>query len=165
MAKNDVKIINQSDAMSGIIREFLVEDRTTSSDTQIFAGDPVKIGGTGNNFVTHVATAEPVITAPMLGIAVSDSTETDSADGTVKVFIPTPGLAVLRCAATTPANLADGILNDCVTFTLAGTTYTVNEDEGDDRNVHGLEILAYDADAGTVDFTVRGYASEFFSSI
>lgn len=161
MAKNDIKIVNQSDALSGTIRTYKVDDRTTSSDTQIFPGEPVKVSG---NFVAHVATAEPTNAAPMLGIAVSESTETATADGEVQVFVPTPGVAVMRIDAHTPGNLALGILNDCVTFDLTSTTYTINEDEGTDPNVHGLEILSYDADEGTVDFTIRGYASEYTSS-
>ncbi len=166
MAKNDIKIINQSDAMSGVIRTYKVEDRTTSSAAAtIKPGEPVKVGGTGTNFVLLCATAEPTNAAPMLGIAVSESTETSSADGEVQVFVPTPGVAVMRAAAHTGANLADGILNDTVTFDLTSTVFTVNEDEGTDPNVHGLEIIGYDADADTVDFVLRGYAAEYTSSI
>lgn len=165
MAKNDIKIINQSDGLAGKILSFNVEDRTTSgASATIKPGEPVKRGGTGNNFVTLLATGEPVITAPMVGVAVSESTETSSADGSVQVFVPTPGVAVMRADATTAANLADTILYDTVTFDLNAGVFTVDEDEGDDPNVHGLQILSYDADADTVDFTLRGYAQEFFSS-
>lgn len=165
MALNDVKIVNQSDALSGVFRTYKVEDRTTSGATAtIKPGEPVKRGGTGGNYVTLLATGEPVITAPMMGIAVTESTETASADGEVQVFIPTPGVSVMRADATTSGNLANGILNDTVAFDLTGGVFTVDEDEGDDPNVHGLEILGFDADAGTVDFTVRGYAQEYFSS-
>jgi hypothetical protein len=79
-------------------------------------------------------------------------------NGTVEVFLPLPGV-VYRCKATTPANLADGIVLDCVTFDLNSTTYTVDENEGSDENVHGLRIVSYDATAGTVDFTINPRAT------
>ena len=156
MAKGDVKIVDSAGYGQIPDKTFLVDDRTTTSDTQIFAGEPVKIyGGEGGNYVTHLATGDPEIgTDIMVGIAASDSTETSSAEGTVEVYLPLPGV-VYRCAATTSGNLADGILFDCVTFDLTGTTYTVDENEGSDENVHGLRILDYNSTAGTVDFVIQ----------
>lgn len=156
MALNDVRIVSGG----GAIQQYNVEDTTTSSDTQILPGDPVKKGGTGNNFVTHVATGEPVITAPMMGVATSYSTETTSADGTVYVQEVIPGKTILEAKATTPGNLADGILNDAVAFDLTSTTYTVDENEGDDPDVHGLIIKSYDSDKGTIRFQVKSFATE-----
>jgi hypothetical protein len=152
MAKNDVKIVDTGGYSNVPTRTFLVDDRTTSSDTQIFAGEPVKLS---TNFAAHLATGDPEIgTDVVIGIAASDSTETSTADGTVEVYMPLPGV-VYRCKAHTSTNLAVGIVLDTVTFDLTGTTYTVNEDEGTDENVHGLRILGYDATAGTVDFTIN----------
>lgn len=155
MAKNDVKIVkNPYNSLPTIT--CLVDDRTTTSDTQIFAGEPVKIyGEQDGNYATHMATAEPEIgTDITIGIAASDSTETSTAEGTVEVYLPLPGV-IYRCNAHTSSNLDDGIVFDCVTFDLTGTTYTINENEGSDENVHGLRIVDYDATNGTVDFTIN----------
>jgi hypothetical protein len=44
---------------------------------------------------------------------------------------------------------------DCVTFDFTGTTFTVNESEGSDENVHGLRIVGGNIAAGTIDFTIN----------
>jgi hypothetical protein len=103
----------------------------------------------------------------MLGIAAEQSDETSSADGTVTVHTIIPGKTVLRAKANTSGNLADGILNDAVTLDRSGSTaytYTVDENEGSDPDVHGLIIKSYDSNKGTVDFVVKGYANEELSS-
>lgn len=161
MALNDVKIVSGG----GLVFQPKVEDRTTSSDTQIVPGDVVKKGGTGTNFVTHVATGEPTNAAPMYGVAISYSTETATEDGEVWVQQIVPGQTILEAKATTSANLSDGILNDAVTFDLTSTTYTVDEDEGDDPDVHGLIILSYDSVKGTVRFLVKAFANEQTSNV
>ena len=161
MAKNDVKIIRGG----GTIQEYRVDDRTTSSDTQIFAGDPVQIGQAGANFVEHLATAEPTATEEMTGIAVTDSTETTSAEGTVQVQVVIPGVSVMECKATTPANMdtdaeLKAILNDQVAFDLTGTTYTIDENQGDSTS-NGLRILNGDIEKGTLTFMLVNHASDY----
>jgi hypothetical protein len=156
MAKNDVKIVDVGGHSNVPTRTFLVQDRATSSDTQIYAGEPVKIlAGEGGNYAGHLAAGDPEIgTDIVIGIAASDSTETTSASGTVEVYMPVPGV-VYRCKAETATNLAVGIMYDCVTFDLSGGKYYVNENEGSDENVHGLRIIGYNTSAGTVDFTIN----------
>lgn len=161
MAQNDVTQIGSQ--ANRIIRTYRVEDRTTSGATAtIKPGEPVKVGASNN--VIILATGEPTNAAPLVGIATSESTETATTDGTVDVLVVEAGRTLLRTAATTPANLADGILYDSVTYDLTNGVFTVDEDEGDDPDVHGLEIVAYDADAGTVDYFVKGYAARYTSS-
>lgn len=161
MAKHDITIIRGG----GAVQQFLVDDRTTSSDIQILPGEPVKKSNA--NYVAHVGDGEPTITAPMWGIATSTSTETSTAEGVVNVQQVIPGKTVLRAKANTGSNLAAGILQDAVTLDRTGSTaysYTVDENEGDDPNVHGLIIVDYDADKDTVDFIVKSYATEQGSS-
>jgi len=155
MAKNDVTIVSRGGLLNLPTKTFKVDDRTTTGDTQIYAGEPVKIyGEEDGNYAFHLATGDPEIgTDIMIGITKSADTATATAEGTVEVYMPMPGV-IYRCKATTGANLADGILLDCVTFDLTGTTYTVDENEGSDENVHGLRIIDYDADADTVDFVI-----------
>ena len=163
MAKGNIEIIKNA----GPTLQYRVDDRTTSSATAtIKQGEPVKVSG---NFVVLVATAEPTNAAPMLGIAANESTETSTVDGVVDVTGIIPGSTVLRAKVTTPGNMDTdaellGILNDTVTFTLSNGEFTVNEDEGTDPNVHGLEIIGGNIDKGTVDFMVRSYAIEQGSS-
>lgn len=156
MSKNDVTIVSHGPGAVPTIT-CLVDDRTTTSDTQIFAGEPVKIyGGQGGNYATHLADGDPEIgTDIVIGIAASDSTETASANGSVEVYLPIPGV-IYRCKANTASNIAEGILFDCVTFDVAaGPVYTVDENEGSDENVHGLRIVGYNATDGTVDFVIN----------
>jgi hypothetical protein len=160
MALNDVKLI-YSPYASNPTREFVVEDRTTSSDTVMYAGEPVKINGQGANYVVHLATGDPEYgTDIMAGITATGSTETSTVDGVVQVILPMEGM-IWRCKATDSTALAAGVLYDCVTFDLTGTTYTVDEDEGSDENVHGLRIMGYDSDAGTVDFLIKSQVTLF----
>lgn len=161
MAKGDVKIIDTGGRTSVPTKTFAVQDRTSSSDTIIYAGDPVKLSAESGNYVIHLATGDPEIATDMVvGIAASNSTETSAADGTVEVYLALPGL-IYRCAATTPDNLAAGILYDTVTFDFTTPTYTVDENEGSDENVHGLRIMDYDTTLGTVDFIIKGNATIF----
>mgnify|MGYP001321627989 FL=1 len=160
MAKLDVKIV---DAPYNVVPTIVckVADYTTSSSTQILAGEPVKLSGQGGNVVVKLATGDPEIgTDIVFGIAASDDTATATADGEVEVYAPLPGI-IYRCKATTPANLAEGIRYDTVTFDLTGTTYTVDEDEGTDEDVHGLRIVDFDATNGTVDFEIKINATRY----
>jgi len=154
MAKGDVKIVD-SVYSSVPTRTYKVDDRTTSgASATIKPGEPVKKSG---NFVIALATGDPEIgTDLVVGIAKSESTETSSADGTIEVYRPLPGI-VYRTAVTTPANIDTaaellGILNDSVTYDLTTGTYTVDEDEGDDPDVHGLIIIDGNTSEGTVDY-------------
>jgi hypothetical protein len=161
MAKNDVIIVKSPyDSVPTVT--WLVDDYTNSGSTQILAGEPVKLSGAEDgNYAIKLATGDPEIgTDIFLGIAASDDTATTTADGEVEVYMPLPGI-VYRCAATTPANLAVGILGDCVTFDLTSTTYTVDENEASDEDVQGLRIVGYDSDAGTVDFEIKINATRY----
>jgi len=125
----------------------------TGANTLLSAGTPVKMG---TNVVVALATGDPEIrTDQFVGITSNASTDTATVAGFVDVIVIIPGETVLRAPATTPANLAAGILGDSVTFDVTTGVYTVDEDEGDDPDVHGLLIVGYDATNGTVDFQVK----------
>lgn len=151
----DVEILNPKTVD---IQSFKVEAGAVGSITP---GKPVKIGGTGNNYVVLLATGDPEIgTDRVVGIAQSTSTDTASADGEVKVAVVKPGVTKMRAKVTTPGNMDTaaellGILQDSVTFDLTSTTFTVDENEGDDIDVHGLLIVGGDIEAGTVDFYLK----------
>lgn len=159
----DIKIIKHP----GPTRVYDVDDRTTSgAAASIKPGEPVKKGGSGDNFVILLATGDPEIgTDEFVGVARAESTETATVDGTVEVVTLIPNRTVLRAKVTTPANIDTaaellGIKNDSVTFDLANGIFTVDEDEGSDPNVHGLRIIGGDIVKGTVDFIVNVLATD-----
>lgn len=155
MARNDVEIVKSPYACIPTIT-CQVDDYTTSSSTQILPGEPLKLSGAeGGNVVIKCATGDPEIgTDIIMGIAASEDDATTTANGTVEVYLPLPGL-IYRCAATTSGNLAEGVRYDTVAFDLTTSTYTVDENEGTDENVHGLRIVDMDTGAGTVDFMFK----------
>lgn len=153
MALGSISIVETAGAT---VRQYKQEANTT-----ILAGEPVKIGGTGGNYVLRLADGDPETgTDRMVGIATSTGTATASADGVVNVLEVVPEKTVMRCAMTTPGNANTaaellGILNDSVCIDLTSTTFTIDEDEGDDPNVHGFRIVGGDIAAGTLDFVLH----------
>ena len=154
---DDIKIIRGG----GSSFEVRVDDRTTSSETvTIKRGEPVKRDNA--NFVIPVATGDPEISTDILvGIAMSESTETSAANGTVDVMQILPstvlrGRATDAAAINTDAELRD-ITFDYITFDVAGSpgAITIDENEADDPNVHGLCVIGGDIVAGTLDVLVH----------
>lgn len=164
MAKNDIKIRESAGVTS---RVYQVQDRTSSSATgTIKAGEPVKLAAAGSPYVLALATGDPEIgTDLFVGIALSESTETATADGTVEVAVVVPGQTVMEAKPTTAANAdtqaeIDALVGDTVTIDLTGSVYTLDENEGDDDNVHGFRIVGGDAVRGVLYFTVKDSATE-----
>lgn len=168
MSKGDVYIVSGA---VGTVLPFRVDDRTTSTQTEtIKAGEPVQLDN--ENYVEIVADAGPVQTGAnqLVGLAHNESSETASAEGTVDVEVVVPYVTILRAKAHTAANIdtdaeLKAILNDSVTFSNSSNVITVNEDEGDDPNVHGLLIIGGDIDKGTLDFVVKPLATVFGRSV
>lgn len=143
------------------VETFGAEDRTTSSVTAAMEpGEPVKRGGTGGNFVQPLADGDPEnATDIFVGIVKKQSTETASADGEVEVELVGPGV-VLEGYATTTSNIDTAakllaVRHDYVSFDVTASSgtngvFTIDEDEGDDPNVHGLFILGGDIEKGTL---------------
>lgn len=163
MAYLDIKIIGpQPTARRGD-----VQDRTSSGSTgTLKVGEPIKKSG---NYYVRCADGEPTNAAPMAGIVSVESTETATADGVVEFFPVVAGVTVMRARATTPANIDTaaellGVKGDSICFDLSSSTFTIDEDEGDDPNVHGLLVIGGDIAKGTLDFVAKGYAVETTSS-
>jgi hypothetical protein len=158
MALNSVQIIETGGAT---VREYAQEAATT-----ILAGEPVKLGGTGGNYVLRLATGDPEAgTDRMVGITTSSGTATASADGVVRVLEVIPEKTVMRCKVTTAANMDTaaeflGIRYDSVCFDESAAVFTVDEDEGDDPNVHGLSIVSGNIASGTIDFVLHEYSAK-----
>lgn len=116
-------------------REFAVASGTTSS---IAIGDPVTIA---NGYAAKVSDGGGT-SGQLNGLAVSTSTETAGADGTVEVLFSEAGL-IVQGTATTPGNLVTAVLFDKVTFDVSGGG-DVTVDEND---AGGGQILIYELDS------------------
>lgn len=163
MAKNDVRIREWGSAR---VQSFPVQDRTSSSAAAtIKPGEPVKQASDGSPYALLLATGDPEVgTDTVIGIAMTESTETATADGAVDVLVPGPD-TVLECKATTAANFdlqseIDALIGDAVAFDLTTGTFTVDENEGNDDNVHGLRIVGGDPDRSVVYFTFKQLATQ-----
>ncbi len=135
--------------------------RTEAAATAILAGEPVKIGGTGSNYVVPLADAEPTTSVLMMGIAATSSTQTATADGTVDVYLASPEV-IWECKAKSAAAIDTaaellGILNDVVAFDLTSGEYTVETASAASTN--GLRILGGNISKGTVYFNILTQAS------
>ena len=167
MTFNDVKVIKNP----GTAFTFNAEDRTTTSiTTTMKPGEPVKRGGTGGNFVIPLATGDPEISTDILvGIVAKTSTEGSTTDGEVEITQIDGGRTWLRADATTSTNIDTAakllaLQGDYVTFDLTAVTgtngkFTVDENEGDDPNVHGLMIITGDFNKGTLDVLPHALAT------
>lgn len=165
--KGDITIVRGA---TGDVIEYPVDDRTTSSQTEtIKPGNPVCQDNA--NYVEIVANGDPVnTTGAFVGIAQNESTETSSAEGVVDVQLVIPMVTVLRGKATTPANIDTaakllGIISDAIAFDNTSNVITIDEDEGDDPNVHGLVVVGGSVTKGTVDVVVKPLATIFGNNI
>lgn len=164
MSKGDVSIVGGASASA--VLPFPVDDRTTSSQTAtIKPGEPVTMDN--ENFVEIVANGGPVHTDGLLvGLAHNESTETSSAEGEVDVEVVVPFITLLRAKATTASNVNTAakfklLRFDSVAFDNTSNVITIDEDEGDDPNVHGLVMVEADINKGTIDFYVKPLACLF----
>lgn len=166
----DLQVLNEHMFGTTTLR---VEDRTSSThDFTIKPGEPVEKGVSGavaasGNFAVLSIVGSPADgTNLSLGICKEESNETATLDGTGVFYLIGLGSRI-RGKATTVGNIdtiakLDALVLDNVTLdgiaakgdSPVTTPYTINEDEGDDPNVHGLQILTGDIVAGTLEVRV-----------
>lgn len=148
----------------GVVKNLPVEDRTTSSATAaINPGEPLKRYTNTDQYVLPLATGDPEVgTDIFLGVAYGTTSTEASAttEGEVDVELCGPGTQI-RAYATTTTNINTAAkLNDivldfiaCDVTSLTGTNgdFTLDEDEGDDSNVHAFMVVGGDIVKGTLD--------------
>lgn len=101
-------------------------DVVAGGTATIAIGDIVAIA---NGYAAKVADGGMAAGNGLYGLAISDSDETATAAGTVKVQYSPCGL-VVQGTATTPGNLAAGVLFDKVTIDVDGSgNQTVDEND------------------------------------
>jgi hypothetical protein len=168
MARNDIKVVKDP----GPTVTYQSEDRTASSQTVAYLpGEPLKVGGTGTNFVLALATGDPLVaTDEFVGICRKASTETSTADGEVEVT-SIGATTVLRGQATTTTNMDTAaelvaLIGDWIAMDVTGAgtngptgVFTFDENEGTDPNVHGIKIITGNVVKGSLDCVVHPNAS------
>jgi hypothetical protein len=165
--KADIKIVGGNTVTP--VLPYRVDDRTTSSATATHKpGEPIKQAG---NFTLLCATGDPEQgTDAFIGIAQNESDETSTVDGSVDIATVIPFVTRMRANMTTPANCdtddeLEGLLNDAVCFDLVAGVFTIDEDEGDDPNVHTLVIVDGDIRKGTLDFYAKPLGTLFGNAL
>jgi len=158
MAKNDIKIKDSYTTVP------VVKWQTEANTTMMLAGEPVKLKAAGSPYVIPLADNEPVIgtTTQVVGIAKSDSTQTTTADGSITVYVPLPGV-IYECKATTTSNIdtqakLDALCGDSVLFDFGSSTYTVDENAGN-AATSGIQIVGGDYARGVIYFMIRPAAT------
>lgn len=157
MAANDITILDGGNVSTSPTQTY----QTEANSTAINYGEPVKLKTAGSRYVIPLADAEPVVgtTTAVVGIAMSNSTQTASADGKVQVFVPLVGMVYLIAAKSAAAVDTqaeyDALVNSPVLFDLTSGTYTI--DTASTASTDGLVIAPLDISRypGKVAFTLR----------
>lgn len=173
----DITVLNQQ--LYGTVT-LKTENRTASTHaTAIKPGEPVQKGVTGalaagGNFAVLLLNGDPEDgTDLFLGVCKEESNESSTVDGTGVFYLVGHGTRI-RAKATTPANIntvaktallvLDNVCFDGITTKASSTVttpYTIDEDEGDDPNVHALQMLQFDIVSGLIEARVVGGTSMF----
>ena len=159
MAQNDIKVGVGS--VSKTPPTFTVY--TEAASTAILPGEPVVAKAIGSQYGKAAGDGTQVIgTDLMLGIAQSASTHTASADGTVEVYLPLPGVKY-SAKAKTPASFnteaeIKALVGNDVLFDLTSGTYTVDESTVHSTN-NGLYLEGGNPDTQEVYFKIRSSAT------
>jgi len=142
----DFIVIGTRDGSQSVTAEFDVYKGAAST---IVAGDIVSVNGGQAGYVLLGADALSSDDT-WIGMAVSTSTETVAANGTVQVMYSPAGL-ILRGTPTTPGNLAQAIIGTKVTLDVNAGVQTVDEN---DTTKGVMTVIAYDATNETIDVAV-----------
>jgi hypothetical protein len=160
MARGDIKI-RQTGGQTNVPT---VKWQTEANATAIYAGEPLKLKAAGSPYVIPCADADLTIgtDTAFIGIAATDGTHTASADGSVDVFMPLPGVvyeAKAKTASTVDTQSEiDALCGDRVVLDLTSSTYTLDASAGDGAN-NAFYIVGGDPAQATVHFTCRADAT------
>ena len=141
--------------------------QTEAAATDIKAGEPVKLKSAGSPYVIPFADGDPVIgtTTQVIGIAKSDSTHTATADGSIDVYMPLPGVVygvkALTAAGVDTQSELNALVGDRVVLDLTSSTYTIDAAAADGAT-KGVQIVGgvVTNAVGEVYFTLRPGATE-----
>lgn len=162
MAFGDISVLSDS---AGVIRCKTDARNNSSHNATLKAGEVVKRVTNTDQFAGLALTGDGEAgTDILLGVVHEESNETATAEGHVDVDFFKPGTRI-RGRATTVGNIdtqaeLDDVLMDFVSFdgpaaaSTSSFNYTIDEDEGDDPNVHCLFLVDGDIGKGTLEALV-----------
>ena len=159
MALNDVRIHKSPyDSIPTVTWQ------TDAAATAITAGDLLKMTAAGGVYVTPLVDADLTIgtDTQIAGVAASAGSHTATADGTVEVYLPLPGV-IWEMAVTTAANFdtqaeIDALQGDRVTIDVTALVQTLDENDGDGAT-NAFYIVGGDPDRQVAYFTIRADAT------
>lgn len=127
----------------------VVKDVKAGSAESIKAGEPVVVDATNAGYV-KAAGASIDNTATIVGFALSNSTDTASADGTVSVALVGAN-SVFRGKAKNKSSLAQAQKGTKVVIDYTSSTYTVDQS----TTTNGVALITdFNADTGDVDVQI-----------
>lgn len=160
MSRNDIKIKDIGGYNVAPTRRFLTE----AGATAILQGEPVKFKALGARYVIPLADGDGVIgtMTPIVGIAASDSNHTASADGSVEVYLPLPGIvyeikAKSAASADTQSEI-DALTLDRAIIDLTSSAYTLDA-TGTDVVTAPFVIVGGDPLKSSLFVTIRAGAT------
>lgn len=147
MAFNDVRFITEQNPS--------IDVPVQAAATHIYPGMWVKRSG---QYAVVCADGDPVAQGDgtsdiVLGVAVSESSETSTDDGYVSVS-PMSQDTIVEMNATTPANIdtraeINALINSRITINVVGGVQTIDENAGDNR-LNCLRVVGGDPQRGTL---------------
>ncbi len=144
----DFRVVGTVGGDSPVTRVF---DVVAGAAASIAIGDLVIVDGSNPGYVAKAGDGASS-TSSWVGMAVSNSTDTALADGTVEIMFHPSGL-VVRGTPDTPGNLAQAIIDTQVTLEMAAADQEIDEN---DTSNGVLTIVTYDSTSGneTIDVVV-----------
>jgi len=160
MALNDVRIYKNP---YGCLPSMTWQ--TDAAATAITAGDLMMQTAIGGVYATPVTDGLGAIggaNLPILGVAASAGSHTATADGTVEIYLPLPGV-IYEMAVTTSTNFdtqseIGALVGDRVVINVSDLVQTLDENAGDDPDT-AFMIVGGDPDRAVAYFTIRADAT------
>lgn len=152
MARGDISIVRG--------RMIPIEWKAEANATAMYAGEPVKLKAAGSPYAIPLEDGDLTVGTDtvFLGICASDSTQTASADGVVRVYMPLPEL-VYECKAKTSSTVDTAaeiaaLVGDRKVLDLTSSSYTMDAAEADNA-ANAFYIIGGDHKRFTLQFTCR----------
>lgn len=156
MATGNIRIVSTGGHGSIPVKKW----QTEAGSSAIAAGEPVKLKSAGSPYAIICADADLTIGTDtvFLGVTANAGSHTASADGTVDVYVPLPGVvygaaAKTATAADTQAEI-DALEGDRVVLDLTSSKWTVDTAAGDGAN-NAFYIVGGDPKHSEIHFTCR----------
>lgn len=163
MARNDIRIVDAGGRNTVPVYTWVVSSGTPVT---VKAGEPTKVASTSANSVILLEDADLTIATdqPFTGVAAKDSTESATANGTVDLYIPLPGViyevAAKSAAAADSASEITALQGKYYAIDLTSSTFTMDTAAGD-AAANAFLIVGGNPKTSTVYFMVRSDATVF----